>query len=174
MSGATLAVMAVGVGMQAYGSYQQSQSQKAAYKYQSQVNANNAKIAEWQAQDALTRGAKAEQQSQLKTAKLRGSQRAALAANGVALDEGSPLSILQDTDYMGGQDVATIHGNAAKEAWSYRNQGAGYASDSDMLSATAGAINPAAAGATSLLTGGGQVADSWYRHSKTTSGGGDV
>ncbi len=170
MSGATTAIMAVGVGMQTVGSYNQSKATKAAYTYQGQVNENNAKIAQWQAQDALQRGATAEQRQRMSTAQLRGSQRARLAANGVALDEGSPLNILQDTDYMGEVDALTIRDNAAKEAWGYRNQAAGYGSDAAMLRSRASAENPMFAGATSLLTGAGSVADAWYRYSRTTGG----
>lgn len=166
MSGATTAILAAGVGMSAIGAYNQSQQTKAAYQYQSQVNANNAKIAEWQAQDALQRGARVEQQQRLKTASLKGSQRARLAASGVALDEGSPLNVLQDTDYLGDLDARTIRDNAAKEAWSYRNQSAGFTSDASMLSARASAESPLMAGATSLLGGAGLVADSWYRHNQ--------
>lgn len=176
MSGATSAVllgtMAVGTGMQAIGAYNQSKANKSAYAYQAQVNANNAKIAEWQAQDALQRGAKTEQRQRLQTAQLKSSQRARLAANGVALDEGSPLSILQDTDYMGEMDARTIQSNAAREAWGYRNQAAGYASDSAMLRSRSDAESPLLAGTSSLLTGAGSVAASWYRFGQAGGGGG--
>lgn len=176
ISASTIAmgVMAVGAGMSAYGSYQSSKANKAAMSYQAGVSANNAQIAEWQAQDALQRGQTAEGQSRLRTAQLKGSQRARLAANGVALDEGSALNVLNDTDYQGEQDALTIRNNASKEAWAYRNQASGMTSDSLLLQGQSDATSPAAAGFGSLLTGAGSVASSWYRYNstKTTPVGG--
>jgi hypothetical protein len=99
---------------------------------------------------------------------LKSSQRAGFAARGVALDEGSPLAILQDTDMMGEMDALTIRDNAEKEAWGARMQGANYSSDSAMLSARAGAESSTGAAFGSLLTGAGAVASSWYnRRTKT-------
>lgn len=159
-------IMGVAAGVSAYGSYQSSKANKAAIAYQSGVTANNAQIAEWQAQDALQRGATAEQQQRLKTAQLKGSQRARLAANGVALDTGSALNILEDTDYMGEQDALAVGNNARREAWAYRNQAAGLSSDATMLRSRSDAESPGLAGFSSLLTSTGSVASSWYRTSK--------
>ena len=169
MSGATAAISLVGMGVQAYGAYNQSKATKAGYEAQAVVNRNNATLAEWQAQDALARGSRTEQTQRLKTAQLKGSQRAALAANGVSLDEGSALNILNDTDYMGELDAQTLRDNAAREAWGYRNQVAGYKSDSSLLNNRANAENPSTAATSSLLTNAGSVASSWY--SRKTTGG---
>lgn len=165
----------IGTGLQvagmvsgAFGAARQSEATKNAYEYQAAVNRNNAQVAEWQAQDALQRGAKAEQAQRLKVAQLKSSQRAGFAARGVALDEGSPLAILQDTDYFGELDALTIRDNAAREAWGHRTQGANYTSDASMLSGRAGAENPGGAAFNTLLTGAGAVADSWYRRRTKT------
>jgi len=157
-------VAAAGLGMQIVGSFQQSKATKAATAYQAGVSANNAQLAEWQAQDALQRGQTAEQQSRMRTAQLKGSQRARLAASGVALTEGSALNILDDTDYMGEQDALTVRNNAAKEAWAYRNQAAGLSTDALMLQSRADAESPGASAFGSFLTGAGQVASSWYQY----------
>lgn len=133
----------------AFGSYQQAKSAQA-------VAANNAKLAEWQAQDAITRGQRSEQAQRMKVAQLKGSQRASMAARGLDLGEGSALSILQDTDYMGEVDATTIRDNATREAWAYRNQAAQYKSQADSMSPFGSAFG-------TLLTGAGSVADSWYR-----------
>lgn len=146
---------------------QQAKLTQQGYDYQAQVNKNNAQIAEWQAQDALARGAKAEQNQRLKTSQLAGAQRARLAASGVALDEGSALSILQDTEFMGEMDAANIRDSAQRDAWGYRTQGANYRSDASFLSSRAGSISPNSAAFDTLLTGAGTVADSWYRRSRT-------
>jgi len=179
MSGATSAgpLASISAGLQiagvvngAFGASRQAEATQNAYNYQAAVNRNNAQIAEWQAQDAVTRGAKAEQTQRLKAAQLKGSQRAAFAARGVALDEGSPLAILQDTDYMGEMDALTIRDNAAREAWGHRTQGANYSGDASMLSARADAESPSGAAFNTLLTGAGAVADSWYRRKTKTTG----
>jgi hypothetical protein len=157
-----------GVASGVMGAARQAETNKNAYEYQAAVNRNNAQYAEWQAQDALTRGAKAEQSQRLKAAQLKSSQRASLAARGVALDEGSPLSILQDTDYMGEMDALTIRDNAAKEAWGARVQAGNYRSDSTMLSNRAAAESPSSAAFGTFLTGAGAVASSWYDRNRKT------
>jgi hypothetical protein len=140
------------VGLQAFGSYQQSQSTKSAYEYQSAIARNNAITAEYQAEDAIKRGQIAEEQQRRKTMMLKGTQTARLAANGIDISEGSPLQILSDTDWMGEQDALTIRDNANREAWGYRVQGQNQSSDSNMLKATADAQNPLLAGTSSLLS----------------------
>lgn len=165
----------IGTGLQiagvvsgAIGASNQSKATKQAYEYQAAVNRNNAQIADWQAKDATERGAKAEQTQRLKAAALKSTQRAGMAARGVALDEGSPLAILQDTDMLGEMDALTIRDNADKEAWGHRVQAGNYRSDANMLNNRAGAESPTAAAFSSLLTGGGAVASSWYnRNSKS-------
>lgn len=183
MSGAVSAgtLSSVGLGLQVaglatgvMGSYQQSKAQQSAYEYQAAVNRNNAQYAEWQAQDALQRGATAEQNQRLKTAQLKSAQRARLAANGVVIDEGSALNLLDDTDYMGERDALTIRDNAKREAWGARVQAGNYSNDAGMLSARADAESPAGAAFGTLLTGAGSVADSWYRRTRAVNAPGAV
>ena len=152
-----------GVLTQAFGAYQQSQAQQQAYAYQAAVAANNAAAAEIAAQDALRRGQKEEQNVRLKTAALRGSQRASLAARGIDLGEGSALDILTTTDFMGERDALTTRDNAEKEAWGHRVRGAGLAADAGLLSNAASNINPFASAAGTLLTGASGVASSWAK-----------
>lgn len=95
------------------------------------VAEGNARIAEANAQDALRAGQQQEQQSRLKYAALKGQQRARLAANGLALDEGSSLRILTDTDYLSDVDADTLHANAVRAAMGYRTQAAGYLNEAD-------------------------------------------
>jgi hypothetical protein len=87
---------------------------------ESQSHQFNAQIAELQAQDSLEQGKQAETQSRTAYSLMKGRQRAALAANGVALDEGSALRIQSDTDYASDQDASTIRANAMKAALGYR------------------------------------------------------
>lgn len=120
---------------------------------------SNAALADQQAADALARGQSNEFNSRLKTAQLKGTQTARMAANGVALDSGSPLDVLTSTDEMGAVDANTIRDNAAKEAYGYKTQAANFR-------AQAGAANPWAAGVSSLIGASGQVAARWYKYAK--------
>ena len=86
-----------------------------------------------------------------------------MAANGIDLGEGSAVDVLTSTDYMGERDALTIRNTAAKRAYGYRTQGTSYQDSARMRDATAGAINPTAAAATSLLGSAGQVSDYWYK-----------
>lgn len=119
----------------------------------------NAALSDQQAADALARGQDNEFNQRLKTAQLKGTQTARLAANGVALDSGSPLDVLTSTDVMGAVDANTIRDNAAKEAYGYKTQAANYR-------AQASTANPFAAGFTSLIGSASQVADRWYKYKK--------
>lgn len=152
----------------AFGAYRQSQATKNAYEYQAAVNRNNAQLAEWQASDAHERGVRAEQAQRLKVAKLKSSQRAGFAARGVSLEEGSALAILQDTDYMGELDALTLRDNAAKETWGHRFTAGNYRNEAALFSSRAEAESPLSAGFSTLLTGAGKVASSWYNRKLTT------
>lgn len=154
--------MGAGMGMQAFGAYSNSKAAKTAYGAQAQIAANNAQIAGWQADDAMARGRRTASTIRLKANQVKGSQRAAMAANGVDLGEGSALQILADTDLFAGIDANTAMDNAAKEAWAIRNQAAGFTAESNLLKARGDAESPGFALAGSLITGAGRVASSWY------------
>ncbi|MCY1201811.1 hypothetical protein D9M72_132820 [compost metagenome] len=159
-------VMMAGTAASMVGASNSAKAEQNSLNYQAEVSANNAQIAEWQAQDAIRQGQQQEQQSRLQYAAMKGMQRAALAANGVALDEGSAVDILTSTDYLNEMDASTIRSSAARTAWGYRTQGANYSDNEKALRAGAGAISSGSAAGLSLLGSAGQVADSWYRYSK--------
>ena len=161
-------VMMAGAGASAMGASNSAKAQRAGLEYQADVAANNAQIAEWQAQDAIRQGQEQEQQNRLRYAATKGTQRAALAANGVALDEGSAVDILSSTDYANEMDAQTIQANAARSAWGYRTQGANYSDNAASLRAGAGAVSSGSAAGMCLLGSAGQVAGSWYQYSKST------
>lgn len=130
--------------------YQQSQVAQ-------QVANNNAKTAEIQAQDAQKRGEKEAIALQQKGAAYKSAQRVNLAAKGLDLGYGTAADLQDQTDFFSQADAATARTNAAKEAWSMRARGANY-------QAEALSNNPYMAAGGSLLAGGGQVADKWYRY----------
>jgi hypothetical protein len=154
---ATLALAATAIGgvVSAGGAIMQGQAQAKQAKYQAGVERNNAMIAGWQAEDATQRGQIEEQRQRLATARLRGAQRAGMAANGVDIDSGSPLDILMDTAQLGELDALTIRSNAEREAYGFRSQSgnlmaqAGLTTMAGRSASTAGYIG---AGSTLLST----------------------
>lgn len=159
-----------GMAMQAFSAYQGSQANKAAANAQGQVQANNAQMAEYQAEDATARGDLGAQAQGMRTNRLKGTQRAALASNGVDLSVGSALQIQTDTDYFGQVDKTTITDNAAREAWGYRAQGANFDANASILRGRASAENPTLSAGTSLLGSATKVAPSWFAGLGTTTG----
>lgn len=142
----------------AYSVYAQSQANKAAAEYQAAIQENNAKIARWQAEDAMERGLREEAAKRLQTARMLASQRATMAARGLDLDEGSPFDVLVGTAYIGELDALTIRDNAAKEAWAIRERGKGFTSEAELYRMKAANEKPLFSAAGSLLTSATEVA----------------
>lgn len=164
-----------GAGAQAMGAYGQSKassaSRAAANRAEAQVALGNARLAGWQAEDAIDRGEAGAFQVQQRGAQMKGSQRAAMAANGVDLGVGSALQVITDTDYLASVDATTVANNAAREAWGYRIQQAQYGAKGVNNLTAAGDIEKNAssdawlAAGTSLVGSATQVAASWYKAS---------
>lgn len=146
----------------------QSQAQKLANEAQATIADNNQQLAIWQAQDALLRGQITENARRLSTAQLKGTQRAAMGANNIALDEGSALRILADTDIMGEIDALTERDNAAREAWAYKNQAIDYGNRAEILRNATVPVPDSTGGAIagSLISGAGKVSSMWYRYNQ--------
>ena len=79
----------------------------------------NAKVADLQAQDAITRGQEEEQRIRMGLRQIIGSQRASRAASNVDISVGSAVDIQADAARLAELDVLTTRNNAAREAWGY-------------------------------------------------------
>ena len=158
MCSITLAVMAAGAATSAYGAYSSGQAAKAQAEYQADVAQANATMAGYQREDALRRGEEDAQQAARQAERMRGTQVARLASNGLDITSGSSLSILEDTAFFGAQDVQTIRNNAAREAWGYSVQADNAMASSQMYTSAAKAQNPGRAAGLSLLSSAGQFA----------------
>ena len=154
----TTIMMGIAAVAAAYGAYSASESSKAQAEYQSDMAENNAKVSNWQAEDAVARGGEAAIQKQREAECLRGTQVARLASNGLDISSGTPLAILEDTMFFGQQDANTIRNNAAREAWGYKTQSAVSTASSQMYSSVASSQNSGLAAGTSLLSSAGQYA----------------
>jgi|WetSurMetagenome_2_1015567.scaffolds.fasta_scaffold79061_3 hypothetical protein len=148
--------------VQTYGAVQQANAQAEQVRAQNAANEANAKAAEAQASSALKAGAAEEQRQMLRTAQLKSDQRAAMAARGLSLEEGSTANVLSSTDFMGEIDRQTIKSNAQQQAWGYREQAANYRNQN---------LSPSKAAATSLLTDAPSVAKSWLKLKDSYTGG---
>lgn len=155
------AISTAGTAVSMLGSYQQSQGAKAAANYSAAVSANNAKVADWQARDAEDRADRNAQEVGRRQAALRGTQAAALAANGVDISTGSAGAILDQTDFYGTQDQKTAQENGSREAWALRTKRDNFNTDAQWSRARASAESPWMAAGSSLLAGAGNVADKW-------------
>jgi len=150
---AAAAVAAAGTGLSVS---QQADAQKKQAEYQAQVAANNAQIEKWQRSSALQKGEQEASRALQEQSQLLTSQRAALAANGVDVTQGSALDVLATTRFLGAQEQAAIQSNAAREAWGYDVSGQNQRNESAFSNGRARSINQAAqggwAGGQSLLS----------------------
>lgn len=165
------------------GSVSGARNQRASLESQAriaEINAGlaetNAKWLEGAADDATRQGEAQLAASRRKAAGLKGSQRAAMAANGVDLTSDTALDVVTSTDVLAAEDEQAIRENAVRTAWGYRMeaQNARAAGGQQQMAAnsargSARGISPAQAGYTSLLSGASAVADSWYRQQRGVS-----
>lgn len=147
----TAAAQATGGAAGAYGTYR-------AGEFNSKVDRFNAKVATMQAADAIRRGGEAVDRHRTQVKVLKGAQRAALAAQGVVVDDGSAADVIADTSTQAAIDERTIRTNAALEAWGYQVQAVDHRARANVEMATA--RNDAAGG---LMTTVARFNDTAYR-----------
>lgn len=163
MTWVVAAVVSVGATVSAAGAYMQSKAQKDALGYQEKEAQMNAQLQGQMAEDAIARGNRDAQDYMQKAAMMKSSQKAAIAANGIDVSQGSPASILDDTDYMAKVDVGRIKDNARRETWGYKVGQTNASNTALMLDAQGDNINP---GMNALMSGVSSVASNWSAFSK--------
>lgn len=170
-TGSEIGLLGVGTaGLGVLSSANASKNSATTNQIQLQFNAEVAKLNqqlnETNAQAALMSGQLEENAVRMRTAQMKGTQRARMAANGIDLSSDTPLEILSSTDFMGKIDAQTVANNAVRAAWGYRTQGSNYALQAAMASASASTISPSTAFTNTLLGGAGSVAMNWYTANK--------
>jgi hypothetical protein len=173
LAAASLVTAAAGTAMSMAGQAQQAGQQAAQANYQAQVARNNQTIAERNATLSLQQGQVQEDRQRLKTAQLLGSRRAALAAQGGDVNQGSDLDILGDTARAGESDALTIRNNAMMQAYGHQLEAGAAGGQANLYStnaANAMADLPFATGS-SLLGGASSLTGRWagYRHDRILS-----
>lgn len=136
-------------------------------EYEAKVYGMNADLADQQAEDAIARGYEASSRLRTQAAGLMGNQRSTYAASGVDPTVGSAASVTADTKSLSELDRITIANNAAREAYGYRSQAAGFRAQGQL--ALMGGRNAAAAyRAQSYGTLLGGAAELYHIYHKTT------
>lgn len=148
----------------------QLESQSLSLEFQKDISQINARQAEFQAQKTLEAGGRQAGAVTMKYGKIKGSQRAAMAASGGVIGEGSYAAVEATTDLMKEIDVLTINANTVRAAENARTQSTNYGIQASMLGvssknamASARTIDPFAGAGTSLLGSATSIATTLYR-----------
>lgn len=151
-------------------SMSQAEASRAQGSYQRQQGYLNAQLLEQQAQDATERGRADAATARRGTNATAGSQKVALAAQGLDLSEGSAAETIEQTRAVGAVQEMNIKTNAWREAWGYKTQAINERAEGDMA-----AIAAKGAAKQTLIAGGMQAISygaSGYRAAGSNSGGG--
>lgn len=163
---AAIGLQTSGLAMSTVGSYYGAAMQKDAMRHQADIASINARMSDVAAEQELKRGSEQKSQVRLQVANMKSTQRAALAANGVVLDEGSAKDIIDTTDYFSLRDIDTIEANAVRAAFGHKTQSLNMRMQAGAQRAGASMFNPGMQAATSLIGGAGNVASNWYAMNK--------
>lgn len=144
---------------QAFGSLGITRHQNAIAQSQANIARLNAQMMEWQAQSRLRSNEKDQVRLTMQAGQTKASQRAALAANGIAVGEGSAAELQASTDIIKEIDSNQMTANARREAWGMRMQAAQY--EGQALMAEAQKKNKWDVFGTTLLQGVSQLANSY-------------
>ena len=141
-------------------------------RYNNQISQARANIARINAQmmmrqyeQTLRANEKDVAQKTMAAGRVKHSQRASLAANGVAVGEGSAAELQASTDLIKEIDVNQMNENALREAWGYRMQGANY--NNQALSHEAQKQNKWDVFGATLLGGASQVSTNYMLMAST-------
>ena len=148
----------------------QLDSQAMSLQFQKDIAGINARQAEFTAQNILRAGEQQAGAVTMKYGKAKGSQRAAMAASGGVIGEGSYQAVEATNDLMKEIDVLTINANTVRSAENARTQSQNFKTQASMYgisannaSASSSTINPYAAAGTSMLTSATSIASTIYR-----------
>ena len=151
----------------AYGAFASARSTKNQLEFQAKMSEINARQAEQQAQSIMYAAERQAGQVTLRAGKVKSSQKASMAANGIALGEGSAAETIATTDLMKEIDALTINANAVRAAAAARSQSVNYSNQSLLSQTSSDTISPFSSAATSMISSATTVASSWYSSSRS-------
>jgi hypothetical protein len=121
-----------------YQGFAQSEAIKAQAEIDSAQAEINSKFAAMEAKEIIKQGDKASREHGRKVKQMVGSQRAAMAAQGIALDSGTALDIQEETATMGALDAQAIKNNAWRQSFGLTQESTALAFQARMTSQLAG------------------------------------
>ena len=155
---AAAAVTATGQVLNGIGQSQQ-------YRYQAQIDDQNNRLASDQARDSIANTNLEAQRRYRQLADTQGKQQAAMAANGVDLNFGSPVDVQRDTAMIGAEDVGQIYKAGYQrtrgydiDGWNYRSQAAANRAKASgaLMQGIFSGLGSALGGASQVNFGGGK------------------
>ena len=115
-------ITAVLAGLSLFSSMEQAKSMQAQGEFADRMSKINARRAVLMGKDAILRGERESQKYAGQVKQTLGSQRAALAAQGIDISSGSAAEITQESRLFATENVAKIRNNAFREAMGYEIQ----------------------------------------------------
>lgn len=151
--------------------YNTAKASAKAAEYQEDIYRQNAQIAEQNAVTTKQSGIDDARRIKLQTLSNIATQKVAMAANGIDIDEGSALDLTDTTKYFGEMDALTTVNNAQSRASAYESEGLNFLSQAGLSSLLADNYRKSSfiSGLGSGMTGLGQVGSSWYNWNKTST-----
>lgn len=153
-------------------------SQNKAQDYQNKVDANNAQLARNQAADAAAQGDLESERSAWRTRAIEGQQRAAIAAQGIDSEFGTPQELLGETAMFGEMEQQQIRLDAARRAWGFnadarntenQNIADRFSTKSRNQATIIGGLMDASRAATGAMGAGGGAANKFAKSANTWS-----
>ena len=149
--------MGVSTLINAFGSIGLTSKQNAIAQAQANIARINAQQMEWSAQQRLRSAEKDQVRLTMQAGQVKGSQKAAIAANGLNTGEGGSVELLASTDIIKEIDSNQIKENAVRDAWGMRLQGVNFSNQA--LQAEASKQSAGLNFGTTLLQGASQIAN---------------
>jgi hypothetical protein len=129
-----IALTAASMAMSAYGQKQAGDAANEQAKYEAAILRNNAVLAQDQARSAKERGELEAVEHAKKVARLQGQQTAAFSANGIGVNTGSALSMLEATAEEGRANLDVINQNTLNEVFALQTQSRNFVNKSVLTS----------------------------------------
>lgn len=159
--------------MSGVSAYQSAQASAKASDYQANIYGQNYAIAQSNAIMERQGGIDESRRIKLQTASNIASQKVAMAASGVDINDGSALDLMDSTKYYGEMDALTTYKNANSRALAYEAEAENYLTQSKMSSSIAENHRKTSllSGLGNSLTGYGKISSHWYNYAKAGSWG---
>lgn len=156
---ASLISQGVAATINAFGSIGVTKHNNAIAQSQANIARLNAQMMERQAQGVLRSAEKAIVTKTMQAGQVKSTQRARLAANGIAVGVGSAAEVQASTDIIKEIDKNQLKTNAVADAWGYRLKAVGY--EGDALMAIAKKQSAGLNFGATLLSGASQIANNY-------------